>query len=294
MALARSLRADGRQAVIVNADASGVYHDIPILSAQPSAADQAEIPHALVGHIDAAENCNAARWIAEARAAIAEATARGAVPIIAGGTGLYIKMLLDGIAPVPEIDPAIRAEARALPAAIAHLRLQKLDPAAAARLRRTDTTRVQRALEVVLSTGKPLSDWQASREGGIGSGIALTPLLLLPPRDWLRDRCDARFDAMIAAGALAEVEALLARNLDPDLPAMRAIGVPELCAHLRGDIAIETAAELAQAATRQYAKRQYTFFRGQFPADWPRIDAEINDENISEIVTKLRQSLLTG
>ena len=294
MALARSLREDGREALIVNADASGVYRDIPILSAQPCPADQAEIPHALVGHIDAAANCNAARWIAEARAAIADATARGTVPLIAGGTGLYIKALLDGIAPVPDIDPNIRAEARALPAAIAHLRLQELDPAAAAKLRRTDTTRVQRALEVVQSTGKPLSDWQASREGGIGDRIALTPMLLLPPRDWLRDRCDARFDAMIAAGALAEVEALLARDLDPDLPAMRAIGVPELSAHLRGETTLETAIALAQTATRQYAKRQYNFFRGQFPADWPRTDAEINDDNISEIVTNLRDSLLTG
>lgn len=294
MALARSLRAAGREAVIVNADASGVYRDIPILSAQPSPADLAEIPHALVGHIDAADNCNAARWIAEARNAIAEAVARGAIPIIAGGTGLYIKTLLDGIAPVPQIDPAIRAEARALPAAIAHLRLQQLDPVAATKLRRTDTTRVQRALEVVLSTGKPLSDWQASREGGIGESISLSPLLLLPPRDWLRDRCDARFDAMIAVGALSEVEALLERDLDPDLPAMRAIGVPELAAHLRGETTLEAAIALAQTATRQYAKRQYTFFRGQFPADWSRINTEINDDNISQIVTKLRQSLLTG
>ena len=293
MALARKLSDAGHDAVIVNADASGVYRDIPILSAQPSPADLAEIPHALVGHIDAAENCHAARWIAEAGAAIAEATARGAVPIIVGGTGLYITTLLDGIAPVPEIDPAIRAEARALPAAIAHLRLAERDPVSAAKLRRTDTTRVQRALEVVLSSGKPLSDWQTSREGGIGDSIALTPLLLLPPRDWLRDCCDARFETMIAAGALAEVEALHARQLDPDLPAMRAIGVPELSGHLRGESTLETAVTLAQTATRQYAKRQYTFFRGQFPHDWLRIDTEISDGNISEIVTKLRQNLLT-
>lgn len=294
MALGRALRDAGRRALIVNADASGVYRDIPILSAQPDPADRKEIPHALVGHIDASENCNAARWIAEASAAIDAATASGAIPIIVGGTGLYIKTLLEGIAPIPDIPPPIRAEARALSAAIAHLRLQELDPVAAAKLRRTDTTRVQRALEVVLATGIPLSQWQQQREGGIADSIALTPLLLLPPRDWLRDRCDARFAAMLDAGALAEVETLLARTLDADLPAMRAIGVPELSAHLRGETTLDAAITLAQAATRQLAKRQYTFFRGQFPADWPRVEIEISGANIHKIVTKLRKSLLTG
>ncbi len=294
MALARALRDAGREALIVNADASGVYRDIPILAAQPDPADRAEIPHALVGHIDASENCNAAHWVAEASAAIGAATAKGTIPIIVGGTGLYIKTLLEGIAPIPKIPPPIRADARALPAAIAHLRLQELDPVTAAKLRRTDTTRVQRALEVVLATGVPLSEWQRQREGGIAASIALTPLLLLPPRDWLRHRCDARFAAMLDAGALGEVEALLARHLDPDLPAMRAIGVPALAAYLRGDTTLDTAVTLAQAATRQLAKRQYTFFRGQFPTDWPGLDAEICDADAHDIVTKLRQSLLTG
>ena len=298
LALARSLREAGREALIVNADASGVYRDIPILSAQPSRAEQAEVPHALVGHIDAAENCNAARWVAEARAAIDAVTPRGVIPIIAGGTGLYIKTLLDGIAPVPDIPPEVRASVRSLSAAQAHAKLVMLDPASAARLRPTDTTRVQRALEVVLGTGRPLGEWQQTKVGGIASRIALTPLLLLPPRDWLRARCDARLEAMFAGGAVEEVQALLDRRLDPSLPAMNAIGVPQIAAWLTGEFAPQngTAWPLAhtQIATRQFAKRQYTFFRGQFPAEWQRSEQALYDAEIDIIVTKLHKDLLTG
>lgn len=297
MALARSLREAGREALIVNADASGVYRDIPILSAQPSRAEQAEVPHALVGHIDASENCNAARWINEAKAKINGATARGVIPIIAGGTGLYIKTLLDGIAPVPEIPPEVRAAVRPLSAREAHGQLSALDPASAARLRPTDTTRVQRALEVVLGTGRPLGEWQRSNVGGIASRIALTPLLLLPPRDWLRTRCDARLEAMFDAGAVEEVQALLGRQLDPSMPAMNAIGVPQIAAWLTGEFEPQhgNAWPLAhtQIATRQFAKRQYTFFRGQFPAEWPRHTQALNDDMTSDLVTKLRDRLLT-
>lgn len=294
IALARALRTAGREALIINADASGVYRDIPILSAQPSRADQADVAHALVGHIDAAENCNAARWVEEARAAIDAATAEGIIPIIAGGTGLYIKTLLEGIAPVPDIPPEVREEARALPVADAHAQLARLDPVSASRLRPTDTTRVQRALEVVLGTGKPLTHWQQQNVGGIAERIDLTPLILLPPRDWLRARCDTRLEAMGKAGALEEVQALLARRLDPALPAMRAIGVPEFAAHLSGSCSLAEALVQAQAATRQFAKRQYTFFRGQFPAEWERLDKELNDSLIDELAIKLRDRLLTG
>jgi tRNA dimethylallyltransferase len=298
MALARSLRAAGREALIVNADASGVYRDIPILSAQPSRAEQDEVPHALVGHIDAADSCNAARWVDEARAAIDSATANGVIPIIAGGTGLYIKTLLDGIAPVPDIPPEVRADVRALSARAAHERLSTADPASAARLRPTDTTRVQRALEVALGTGRPLGDWQQERVGGIGDRIALTPLLLLPPRDWLRARCDARLEAMFADGAVEEVQALLDRRLDPALPAMNAIGVPQIAAWLTGEFApqdgIAWPLAHSQLATRQYAKRQYTFFRGQFPLAWDRLEHALSNADIENIVTKLRDMLLTG
>lgn len=293
MALAKSLIADGRAALIINADASQVYADIPILSAAPSAEDRAAVPHALVGHVDAADNVNAARWAGEARDAVMTSFERGVVPIIVGGTGLYIRTLIDGIAPVPAIDPAIRSAVRAMDPVDAHAQLTPVDPLAAAKLPPTDRTRVQRALEVVLSSGRPLAAWQAEMVGGIKDAVTLVPLVLLPPREWLRERCERRFDVMMAMGALDEVQALRARCLSADLPAMRAIGVPELMAHLDGELERPDAVARAQIATRQYAKRQYTWLRGQTPSDWRREERALNDSIGNDIVTKLRQSLLT-
>jgi tRNA dimethylallyltransferase len=298
MKLARALIDAGRAAVIVNADASQVYHDIPILSAAPTAEERRAVPHRLVGSIDGAEACDAARWAGEAKGAIADAHATGAIPIVVGGTGLYIDTLLRGIAPVPDIAAEVRSAIRALPVAEAYLRLQTADPTAAARLKPLDKTRIARALEVIEGTGSPLSVWQAERVGGIGDSIALTPLLLLPPRAWLTERCDARLAGMFAHGAIKEVEALLDRWLDPALPVMNAIGVRQIAAWLTGEFAPDAGFDWplahAQIATRQYAKRQYTFFRGQFPADWMRIESEIHDKICGEIVTKLLQRLLTG
>ena len=293
LALAKSLMAAGREALIINADASQVYADIPILSAAPSAEERAAVPHALVGHVDGSVNVNAAMWAAEARDAVMTSCAKGVIPIIAGGTGLYIRTLIDGIAPVPDIDPDVRAAVRALPPAEAHARLVPLDPVAAAKLPPTDRTRVQRALEVVLSSGRTLGDWQRETAGGIGQEVSLEPVVLLPPRDWLKARCDRRLDVMMAAGALAEVRTLLARGLDPGLPVMRAIGVPELAAHLAGATDLDEAVALAKIATRQYAKRQYTWLRGQLPPDWQREERPLNDVHVDEIVIKLRQRLLT-
>jgi tRNA dimethylallyltransferase len=292
--LAHALAGAGRDAVIINADASQVYAAIPILSAQPSAAEQAAVPHRLYGHIDGAQAYNAAAWAAEATAEIDGAHRDSAIPILVGGSGLYISTLIDGIAPVPDIDPGLRARVRGLGVAAAHAELLIADPAAAARLSPNDTTRVARALEVALATGRTLADWQQQRVGGIGVRINLAPAILLPPRDWLRDRCDARFAAMLGTGALDEVTALLDRSLDPALPAMRAIGVAELRAHMAGEISLAQAATLATAATRQYAKRQYNWFRHQPPVAWPRHIEQLNDDNINEIVIKLRNMVLTG
>ena len=280
--------------VVINADASQVYADLAILSARPTADEMAGIPHHLFGHIDAAEAHNAARWADEARAAIAAAHAAGNVPILVGGTGLHIRTLLEGISPIPEIDPDIRVAVRALPVADAHAALTREDPDTAARLNPADTTRIARALEVVRSTDRPLGHWHAAHTGGIGETITLAPLILLPPRDWLRDRCDARLIQMFDRGAIAEVEALLARNLDPDLPAMRAIGVPQIAQYLTGAIDRDEALTLTQAATRQYAKRQYTWFRNQPPAEWPRHLLSLNNDSIDELEIILRQRLLTG
>jgi tRNA dimethylallyltransferase len=280
-------------AVLINADASQVYRDLLVLSARPSVAEEAVAPHRLFGHIDGAEACTAARWAQEARAEVAEAHAQGHVPVLVGGTGLYLRTLLQGIAPIPEIDPAIRKAVRALPVAQAYQALVAADPEAAARLSPTDSTRVARALEVAQSTGRPLTYWQAAQTGGIGDQVSIAAMILLPPRDWLHARCNARFEAMLEQGSMAEVEALLARQLDPALPVMRAIGVREIGALLAGTLDRKTAAEQAQAATRQYAKRQYTWFRNQLPPDWRRHEAQLNDEIINDLAIKLRDMALT-
>ena len=275
--------------VVINADASQVYADLQILSARPSQEEMADIPHRLFGHIDGTESCTAARWAAEARAEVDRAHAEGRLPILVGGTGLYIRTLLDGIAPVPDIDPAIRAQVRALPVAQAHEALTREDPQAAARLASADTSRVARALEVIRSTGKPLSEWQKHKSGGIGDRVSLFPLILLPPRDWLIARCDLRFEQMVDGGAVEEVKALLARDLPPSLPVMRAIGVPEIAAWLANEIDRDTMLERGRIATRQYAKRQYTWFANQPPAAWPRETRQIDDKIYDEIIIKLHQ-----
>ncbi|RYY33483.1 MAG: tRNA (adenosine(37)-N6)-dimethylallyltransferase MiaA, partial [Sphingomonadales bacterium] len=186
-----------------------------------------------------------------------------------------------------------RDAVRALPVAEAHAALMREDAPAAARLHPSDATRVARALEVVRSTGRALADWQSARTGGIGATVRLSPLLLLPPRDWLRARCDARFEAMLAAGAAEEVEQLRARDLDPALPAMRAIGVREIGDWLDGAIDRATMVTQAQAATRQYAKRQTTWFTHQPPTEWQRSDTQLDSNSARSLVTKLLQILLT-
>jgi len=294
VALAKALAEAGREAVVVNADASQVYADLAVLSARPTDKEMEGVPHRLFGHIDGSQAHNAARWSDEARDMVFHAHDAGKVPILVGGTGLYLRTLLFGIAPVPEIDPAVRETVRALPVAEAHAALTSADPEAAARLNPADTTRIARALEVVRSTGRTLRHWQQAREGGIADDIALAPLILLPPRDWLRSRCDQRLVEMFDRGAVEEVRALLARDLDPDLPAMRAIGVPQIAAQLRGEISRDEALELAQAATRQYAKRQFTWFRHQPPADWPRLGESLNNDYTRKLAILLRNRLLTG
>jgi tRNA dimethylallyltransferase len=266
LALALAERTGG---VVINADSAQVYRDLRVVTARPSADEEAQAPHRLYGYRDAAEPCSAADWAADAKAAIVEAHAAGRLPILVGGTGLYLRTLLDGIAPVPLIDPDIRAEARALPVAAAYDALKAEDPPAAARLNAADATRIARALEVVRSTGQPLSAWQAEKVGGIAGAVALRPLLLLPPRAWLYAGCDRRFAMMLDDG-MDEVRRLLGRRLDPALPAMRAIGVPEIACLLQGTISRDAALVAGRTATRRYAKRQYTWFSRQPPPDWPR------------------------
>lgn len=266
--------------MIVNADSAQVYADLQILSARPTEEEMDGIEHRLFGAWDGAEPCSAAAWAARAKAEIADIHAAGAVPILIGGTGLYFKVLLEGIAPIPAIDPAVRAAVRAMDEADAYKLLQIEDPERAAMLDPGDRQRIARALEVKRSTGVTLGDWQMAKAGGIAEEVTLHPLIVEPERQWVYDRCDARFAAMLDAGAIAEVEALLERGLDPDLPVMRAIGVPEIAAWLAGEIEAEEVVAAGSQATRNYAKRQFTWFRRQPPAGWPRARPDWESENI--------------
>jgi tRNA dimethylallyltransferase len=284
LALALAERTGG---AIVNADSAQLYRDLPIMSAAPSRSERARAEHLLYGVRDGARPCSAAEWAAIAKSEIARLHGQDRLPILVGGTGLYLRTLLEGIAPIPPIDPEIRAEVRSAGAAANFAALTSLDPRAATSLNSGDTTRIARALEVVRSTGRTLAQWQQTREGGIGERIGLHPLVVLPPRAWLYDRCERRFAAMVEQGALAEVRALLARNLDPQLPVMRAIGVAELGAHLRGEQSLHQAIEAGQQATRRYAKRQYTWFANQPPANWPRLNEALEGDHIGRALALL-------
>jgi tRNA dimethylallyltransferase len=282
LALALAERTGG---TVINADSAQVYADLCVLTARPTPEEEARAPHRLFGHVDGADTgYSAARWAGEARLAIAEAVAAGSLPILVGGTGLYMRTLIDGIAPVPPIDAEIRATVRALPVTEAFDALSLEDPEATARLSSADTTRVARALEVIRSTGKPIAEWQQARQGGIGDEIDLRAVILLPDRAWLFDRIDRRFAAMMEGGAVEEVRALLTRpDLPRDAPIRRAIGVPEIGGMLAGEIQPEEAHPSGAIATRQYAKRQYTWFRNQPPPEWVRI-TESQNYDINSII----------
>ena len=258
--------ADGFGGVIINADSLQCYRDLRILTARPDEAAEQRAPHRLYGFLDACERGSAARWRALALRELAGATETGRLPILVGGTGLYLRALQKGLAPVPEIPEKIRQEAiglhRRLGGAAFRARLAQLDPAAAQRLFSGDKHRLIRALEVVLVTGVPLDIWQRRRQPP-AKAYRFGTILLAPPRDRLYAACDARFARMIEAGALVEAAALASRGLGPDLPAMKAVGLPELLAYLRGEISLADAIAAAQRATHRYAKRQMTWFRHQ-------------------------------
>lgn len=277
--LALALEERGRRAVVINADSAQVYADLAVLSARPTADEMGGVEHRLFGTWDGAEACSAADWALEARKVIAEAQAADTVPILVGGTGMYISTLLKGIAPVPPIDLGVRDAVRALDTPALFDALTREDESYAAQLSPGDRQRLSRALEVVRSTGRSLKDWQRQLSGGIGEIVDLHPAILLPPRDWLYERCDRRFALMLEQGAVEEVEFLLARGLDPSLPVMTAIGVPQVAAWLRGESERGAMVAAGQQATRNYAKRQYTWMRNQPPLDWPRNESNHYDHN---------------
>jgi tRNA dimethylallyltransferase len=267
-ALALAL-AEATGGIVVNTDSMQVYRDLRVLTARPTLEEEAALPHRLYGHIDAAVNFSAGAWVADAAKVLAEAHAQNRLPIFVGGSGLYFKALTRGLSAVPLIPPDVREDVRARlerdGVEALHATLMQRDPASAERLKPRDKIRIARALEVVEATGRSLTDWHRD---GLPPQLApgtFTALFLEPERDELYARIDARFGAMLRAGALDEVAALAARRLDPLLPAMKAHGVPALIRHLNGELTLEQAAVIGRADTRHYAKRQFTWFRHQLP-----------------------------
>ena len=268
-ALAHAL-AERLSGTVINADSMQVYRELRILTARPSEAETAAVPYRLYGHVPGHEAYSAARYADEARSAIAEAQAAGRIPVVVGGTGLYFKALLEGLSPIPPIPPDIRTRWRDAAAeqgaAALHAVLAKRDPVMAARLRPSDPQRIVRALEVLEATGISLATWQEMPGEPVIQLDEALPLVVSPPREVLRQRIDARFDAMIEEGATEEVRALARLGLDPDLPLMRALGVRPLMDMLAGRVSAIEAVEGAKAETRQYAKRQVTWLRSNMSA----------------------------
>jgi len=262
---------------IVNADSMQVYRDLRVITARPSPEEEARVPHLLYGHVDAAENYSVGRWCRDVGEILAEVAAAGRVPILVGGTGLYFKALISGLAAVPPIPTDIRAQVRSRMlsegTAPLYAELIERDPATAYRLMPNDRSRISRALEVMLATGRSLTDWHREGVPGLVAPTTAAKIFLTCERRELVARIEARFTAMLKAGALEEVRKLAARELDPLLPAMKAHGVPWLIRHFNGEMSIEEAAAGAAMDTRRYAKRQATWFRNQMPG-WTAVVSE--------------------
>jgi tRNA dimethylallyltransferase len=280
--LALADRLDGE---IVNADSMQVYGDLRIVTARPSVVEEGLVPHHLYGHVSAAKVYSTGQWLKDAVAAVEGVQGRGKVPIILGGTGLYFRALTEGFVEIPaipdEIRTATRAEVEAIGPVAAHVLLAEVDPAWAKQIHENDPQRIARGLEVFRATERPLTAWQADpvQPPILGS---TAKVVLEPDRDWLIERIHRRFGMMVQAGALLEVEALLAQRLAPTLPAMKALGVPELAAYLSGGFTLEEAQGAASIKSRQYAKRQSTWFRQQM-ISWNKVSAQYLERQIDEI-----------
>ena len=255
--------------IVINTDSMQVYRDLRIITARPTVEEEALVPHRLYGHVDASVNFSAGAWVADAAKVLTEARAAGRLPIFIGGSGLYFKALTRGLSAVPpiplEVRDAVRTRLERNGVEALHEELARRDPVSAERLKPRDRTRIARALEVIEATGRALPEWHREGLPPLLPPGEFTALFLVPERDQLYARIDARFEAMLAAGALEEVAALAARKLDPLLPAMKAHGVPALIRHISGEITREQAAKIGRADTRHYAKRQFTWFRHQLP-----------------------------
>ena len=267
--------AQATNGVIINTDSMQVYRDLRVITARPTLEEEALAPHRLYGHVDAAVNYSAGHWVADAAEVLADLRAQNRMAIFTGGSGLYFKALTRGLSAVPPVPAEIRDDVRARlerdGVEALHAELALRDPASAERLKPRDRTRIARALEVVEATGRSLTDWHRDGLPPLLPPGQFRAIFVSPDRDALYARIDARFDAMLSAGALDEVERLAARQLDPLLPAMKAHGVPSLIRHLKGEMALEEAAATGRNDTRHYAKRQFTWFRHQLPEfEWVR------------------------
>ncbi|MGF1627128.1 MAG: tRNA (adenosine(37)-N6)-dimethylallyltransferase MiaA [Alphaproteobacteria bacterium] len=281
--------------VVINADSMQVYRDLRILTARPSAAETARVPHRLFGVLDGDDSCSAGRWRAMAEVEIASAHSEGRLPIVVGGTGLYIAALMQGLSEIPEVPAAAVAVAQArlerIGAPALHAELAARDPEMAGRLRPSDGQRLVRAVSVLEATGRSLASWQA-QVATPSPGLTFHTVLLMPPRPELYAACDARFVAMVEQGALDEVQALLARGLSANRPVMKAIGVAELSAVLAGRMELQAALAAAQQATRNYAKRQSTWFRNQMIAQ-EVVYTQLSESMRADIFSKIRHFVLT-
>lgn len=272
---------------VINADSMQVYRELRVLSARPGKAEEASVPHLLYGHVSAFVRYSVGRYAVDSTAALAEAQGRGLLPVFTGGTGLYFSVLTDGLADIPPVPVEVRERARKKLADIGvnalHAELMRRDPETAARLRPSDPQRVLRAWEVLEATGKPLARWQKNTGKPVLAGMQLAKFVVDLPRPQLRERIEARFRAMLEAGALEEAESL--RGLDPSLPAAKTLGLRELWALGEGKIDREEAVADAVVATRQFAKRQITWLRHRMK-DWVWITPDCDN-----IITLLRQNL---
>ncbi|MGD9671249.1 MAG: tRNA (adenosine(37)-N6)-dimethylallyltransferase MiaA [Hyphomicrobiaceae bacterium] len=251
--------------VVINADSMQVYRELCVLTARPSQADEACVPHRLYGHVSVREPYSVARWLDQARAEISAAEAGGLLPVITGGTGLYFKALLEGLSPVPPIPEDVRAHWRAAGATWSagelHAELKRADPQTAAQIRAGDRQRIVRALEVLTATGKPLVEWQAIGGSPALDAESVAKIVISRPREELYERCEIRFRRMIDEGALDEARLVGEMQLDPALPAARALGLSPLIAHVAGELLLEEAVAIAVRDTRHYIKRQLTWLR---------------------------------
>lgn len=284
--------AESAKGTIINADSMQLYRDLEVLTARPGTAELARVPHRLYGILPAEARSSAQLWREWAEVEIRAALSEGRLPILCGGTGFYLKAILEGLSPIPDIPAVIRAETRADVArdgpVAAWEKLNVLDRASAARIEPTDSQRISRALEVHRATGRVLSDWHKEPLPGPPAGLTFTVMALNPPRPVLNERCDTRFGIMLEQGALTEVQRLIDSDPPADASILKAVGAPELLAYLRGEMSLEEAAIAARTATRRYAKRQQTWLKSQIVSDI-YINAQFSEKIMPEVLSFIRE-----